>query len=147
MELCWIFPIGFSATRLGGQLLILPDGQTHRQSTTASTLLNTSPPSRRRLNCIDPQWRLRGKPQASRKSPERLSSGLDASHRHPEQSRLTLAGRYNRYLAVAARVVRRSLKEDKRIAAESRGNMELRFAKWQVRAFRQTRKGFLLWRG
>ncbi|KAI1099098.1 mitochondrial ATP synthase epsilon chain-domain-containing protein [Jackrogersella minutella] len=38
---------------------------------------------------------------------------------------------YNRYLAVAARVVRRSLKEDKRIAAERRGEMDLRFAKWE----------------
>ncbi|KAK3044716.1 hypothetical protein LTS18_000548 [Coniosporium uncinatum] len=38
---------------------------------------------------------------------------------------------YNRYLAVAARVVRRSLKEDKRLAAERRGEMELRFAKWE----------------
>ncbi|KAK5118573.1 hypothetical protein LTR85_008038 [Meristemomyces frigidus] len=38
---------------------------------------------------------------------------------------------YNRYLAVAARVVRRSLKEDKRIQAERRGEMDLRFAKWE----------------
>ncbi|KAF2085757.1 mitochondrial ATP synthase epsilon chain domain-containing protein, partial [Saccharata proteae CBS 121410] len=38
---------------------------------------------------------------------------------------------YNRYLAVASRVVRRSLKEDKRIAAERRGEMDLRFAKWE----------------
>ncbi|WPH04062.1 Hypothetical protein R9X50_00694600 [Acrodontium crateriforme] len=38
---------------------------------------------------------------------------------------------YNRYLAVASRVVRRSLKEDKRIAAEKRGEMDLRFAKWE----------------
>ncbi|KAI0006406.1 mitochondrial ATP synthase epsilon chain-domain-containing protein [Xylariaceae sp. FL0662B] len=38
---------------------------------------------------------------------------------------------YNRYLAVAARVVRRSLKEDKRLAAERRGDMDLRFAKWE----------------
>ncbi|KAI2616364.1 mitochondrial ATP synthase epsilon chain-domain-containing protein [Hypomontagnella submonticulosa] len=38
---------------------------------------------------------------------------------------------YNRYLAVAARVVRRSLKEDKRLIAERRGEMELRFAKWE----------------
>ncbi|KAA6410044.1 MAG: F-type H+-transporting ATPase subunit epsilon [Lasallia pustulata] len=38
---------------------------------------------------------------------------------------------YNRYLAVAARVVRRSLKEDKRLQAERRGESELRFAKWQ----------------
>ncbi|KXJ96542.1 mitochondrial ATP synthase epsilon chain-domain-containing protein [Microdochium bolleyi] len=37
---------------------------------------------------------------------------------------------YNRYLAVASRVVRRSLKEDKRIIAERRGEMDLRFAKW-----------------
>lgn len=40
--------------------------------------------------------------------------------------------RYNRYLAVAARVVRRSLKEDKRLAAEKRGEMDLKFAKWEV---------------
>ncbi|TKA25532.1 hypothetical protein B0A50_05393 [Salinomyces thailandicus] len=38
---------------------------------------------------------------------------------------------YNRYLAVAARVVRRSLKEDKRLVAERRGEMDLRFAKWE----------------
>ncbi|OCK84598.1 hypothetical protein K432DRAFT_261884, partial [Lepidopterella palustris CBS 459.81] len=38
---------------------------------------------------------------------------------------------YNRYLAVASRVVRRSLKEDKRIQAERRGEMELKFAKWE----------------
>ncbi|KAI2468439.1 mitochondrial ATP synthase epsilon chain-domain-containing protein [Annulohypoxylon bovei var. microspora] len=38
---------------------------------------------------------------------------------------------YNRYLAVAARVVRRSLKEDKRLIAERRGEMDLRFAKWE----------------
>ncbi|KAK8200880.1 hypothetical protein M8818_006197 [Zalaria obscura] len=38
---------------------------------------------------------------------------------------------YNRYLAVASRVVRRSLKEDKRLAAERRGEMDLRFAKWE----------------
>ena len=39
---------------------------------------------------------------------------------------------YNKYLSVAARVVRRSLKDDKRLAAERRGEMELRFAKWTV---------------
>ncbi|KAJ4990627.1 mitochondrial ATP synthase epsilon chain domain-containing protein [Stagonosporopsis vannaccii] len=38
---------------------------------------------------------------------------------------------YNRYISVASRVVRRSLKEDKRIAAERRGESELRFAKWE----------------
>lgn len=39
---------------------------------------------------------------------------------------------YNRYVAVASRVVRRSLQEDKRIIAEKRGVSELRFAKWEV---------------
>jgi hypothetical protein len=39
---------------------------------------------------------------------------------------------YNRYLAIAARTIRRSLKEDKRIIAERRGESELKFAKWQV---------------
>ncbi|KAI1493036.1 mitochondrial ATP synthase epsilon chain-domain-containing protein [Biscogniauxia mediterranea] len=38
---------------------------------------------------------------------------------------------YNRYLAIASRVVRRSLKEEKRVAAERRGEMDLRFAKWE----------------
>lgn len=42
---------------------------------------------------------------------------------------------YNRYLAIAGRVVRRSLKEDKRLVAERRGEMDLRFAKWTVSAF------------
>ncbi|ROW10706.1 hypothetical protein VPNG_05141 [Cytospora leucostoma] len=37
---------------------------------------------------------------------------------------------YNRYLAVAGRVVRRSLKDDKRLIAERRGAQELRFSKW-----------------
>ncbi|KAI1820878.1 mitochondrial ATP synthase epsilon chain domain-containing protein [Xylaria intraflava] len=38
---------------------------------------------------------------------------------------------YNRYLAVASRVVRRSLKEDKRVVAERRGESDLKFAKWE----------------
>lgn len=41
---------------------------------------------------------------------------------------------YNKYLSIAARVVRRSLKDDKRLAAEKRGVSELRFAKWTVSA-------------
>lgn len=45
--------------------------------------------------------------------------------------RLTLNS-YNRYLAVAARVVRRSLKEEPRLKAERRGEMDLKFAKWKV---------------
>ncbi|KAK3192459.1 hypothetical protein K4F52_001672 [Lecanicillium sp. MT-2017a] len=38
---------------------------------------------------------------------------------------------YNRYLAIAARAVRRSLKEEKRLVAERRGEMDLRFVKWE----------------
>ncbi|EYE97021.1 ATP synthase subunit epsilon family protein [Aspergillus ruber CBS 135680] len=38
---------------------------------------------------------------------------------------------YNRYMAVAARTVRRSLKEEPRAAAERRGQMDLKFAKWE----------------
>ncbi|KAI9886059.1 MAG: Homocysteine synthase [Watsoniomyces obsoletus] len=38
---------------------------------------------------------------------------------------------YNRYLAIAARVVRRSLKEQPRLQAERRGEMDLKFAKWE----------------
>ncbi|KKY18128.1 putative amino-acid n-acetyltransferase subunit [Phaeomoniella chlamydospora] len=38
---------------------------------------------------------------------------------------------YNRYLAVASRAVRRSLKEGPRLQAERRGEMDLRFAKWE----------------
>ncbi|KAH8820498.1 mitochondrial ATP synthase epsilon chain domain-containing protein [Xylogone sp. PMI_703] len=37
---------------------------------------------------------------------------------------------YNKYLSVAARVVRRSLKEEKRLAAERRGETDLRFSHW-----------------
>jgi F-type H+-transporting ATPase subunit epsilon len=44
---------------------------------------------------------------------------------------------YNRYLAVAARAVRRSLQDGPRLAAERRGNMDLRFAKWEVRILLQ----------
>ena len=36
-------------------------------------------------------------------------------------------------MAIAARTIRRSLKEDLRVAAERRGEMDLRFAKWEVR--------------
>lgn len=36
-------------------------------------------------------------------------------------------------MAVAARTVRRSLKEGPRAAAERRGQMDLKFAKWEVR--------------
>lgn len=39
---------------------------------------------------------------------------------------------YNRYVAVASRTVRRSLKEGPRLQAERRGEMDLRFAKWEV---------------
>ncbi|RCI17235.1 hypothetical protein L249_2444 [Ophiocordyceps polyrhachis-furcata BCC 54312] len=38
---------------------------------------------------------------------------------------------YNHYLAIAARTVRRCLKEDKRIAAERHGESDVRFVKWE----------------
>ena len=50
----------------------------------------------------------------------------------PRNPQLTLLDSYNRYIAVASRVVRRSLKEEGRLAAERRGQSELRFAKWSV---------------
>ena len=54
---------------------------------------------------------------------------------HQREQELTrLSNSYNKYLSVAARVVRRSLKDDKRLQAERRGEMELRFAKWNVSA-------------
>lgn len=56
-------------------------------------------------------------------------------------SDLVSANSYNRYLAVAARVVRRSLKEDKRIVAERRGESDLRFAKWSVSASLESKMG------
>ncbi|KAF2280482.1 uncharacterized protein EI97DRAFT_430195, partial [Westerdykella ornata] len=55
---------------------------------------------------------------------------------------------YNRYISVASRVVRRSLKEDKRIAAERRGESDLRIAKWEVslvRIFCVGEKGIGSW--
>lgn len=45
---------------------------------------------------------------------------------------LTATSSYNRYLAIAARTVRRSLKDGPRLASERRGQMDLRFAKWEV---------------
>jgi hypothetical protein len=47
-------------------------------------------------------------------------------------SLLTRISSYNKYLSVAAGVVRRSLKESERLKAEKRGLTELRFAKWSV---------------
>lgn len=49
-----------------------------------------------------------------------------------QPSRKLTVHSYNRYLAVAARVVRRSLKEQPRLQAEKRGEMDLKFAKWEV---------------
>lgn len=56
------------------------------------------------------------------------SHSLDA-HRHAAKPRNSS---YNRYLSIAARTVRKSLKDDLRVKAEQRGQMELRFAKWEV---------------
>ncbi|KAF4625734.1 hypothetical protein G7Y89_g12427 [Cudoniella acicularis] len=70
---------------------------------------------------------------------EELGLKHDHSNHHisPPDSKDTMAFAwkasgltYNKYLSVAARVVRRSLKDDLRLAAERRGEMELRFAKW-----------------
>ncbi|TQS34819.1 hypothetical protein Golomagni_04784 [Golovinomyces magnicellulatus] len=38
---------------------------------------------------------------------------------------------YNKYLSIAAQAVRRSLKDEKRIIAEKRGEMNLKFATWK----------------
>ena len=63
---------------------------------------------------------------------------LESSRHHVRPTKLNSTkpeltfGSYNRYLAIASRVVRRSLKEDKRLQAERRGEMDLRFAKWEV---------------
>jgi hypothetical protein len=75
-------------------------------------------------NRIQPsQWHSRGKPPVSRTSPKLPG---------PPEPAIDSLDSYNRYIAVASRVVRRSLKEDKRIIAERRGVSELRFAKWEV---------------
>ena len=79
------------------------------------------PPSTR----IQPsQWQPPGKSPVSRT--------LRTARIGPEDNAVNEMHSYNRYIAVASRVVRRSLKEDKRIAAERRGESELRFAKWEV---------------
>jgi hypothetical protein len=52
--------------------------------------------------------------------------------RHPTFINANSDFSYNRYLAIAARTVRRSLKEEARLASERRGQMDLRFAKWEV---------------
>jgi len=58
------------------------------------------------------------------------------SSMRPARSRVNkYLNSYNKYLSVAARVVRRSLKEEERLQAERRGQMELRFAKWSVSGF------------
>jgi len=56
---------------------------------------------------------------------------MDPTPRH--YLSLELDYSYNKYLAIAARVVRQSLKEQHRLAAERRGDMELKMAKWEVR--------------
>lgn len=39
---------------------------------------------------------------------------------------------YNKYLTVAARAVRRGLKEEHRLASERRGQTDLKFSNWEV---------------
>jgi hypothetical protein len=40
---------------------------------------------------------------------------------------------YNKYLSIAARAIRRSLKEEQRLKAERREQIDLRFSLWQAR--------------
>jgi Mitochondrial ATP synthase epsilon chain len=63
---------------------------------------------------------------------EPFDLAIEELYRLKELELTMLWNSYNKYLSVAARVVRRSLKDDKRLAAERRGEMELRFAKWNV---------------
>lgn len=97
----------------------------------SSTCLCLSPQSSSTLQphsiSSHPTWRSRGRHQVLRKVLRYLVPTI----------RLTPL-RYNRYLAITARVVRRSLKEQPRLQAERRGEMDLRFAKWTVSRWIQT---------
>jgi F-type H+-transporting ATPase subunit epsilon len=82
-----------------------------------------------------PSCLLPGNPPVSRTSRQtrpapRCAARREEPRRGPGANALRS---YNRYLTVASRVVRRSLKDDKRLIAERRGESELRFAKWEVR--------------
>lgn len=81
------------------------------------------------------------RPYVSALSSLRWRGGRTDNERNGRLTGHTLENSYNRYLAVAARVVRRSLKEEQRLAAERRGQMDLRFAKWTVRLFEEERRG------
>lgn len=56
-------------------------------------------------------------------------------HRHHHQLKMAFAWRnvftYNRYAGVAARAVRRVLKENKRLEAEKRNSATVRVSKWK----------------
>ena len=95
--------------------------------------------TRHPLHTNQTQWRSRGKPRASRmlspsraaaRSPTAIPAGKGEAPANNSHNS------YNRYLAIAARVVRRSQKEDLRVQAERRGEMDLRFATWSVRMLR-----------
>lgn len=90
--------------------------QTHRDP-------QTHPPPRQPASNHHNGSRLESRRSHVRSAPPQLA---------PRPPQLTSSDSYNRYISVASRVVRRSLKEDKRIAAERRGESELRFAKWEV---------------
>lgn len=89
-----------------------PPNSTRKPTTTPSIRIQPS------------QWQPLGKSPVSRT--------LRSAPIGPEDTAVNATHSYNRYISVASRVVRRSLKEDKRIAAERRGESELRFAKWEV---------------
>ena len=82
------------------------------------------------------QWHSRGKPPVLR------TLALSRSRLMAIGFVTNASSSYNRYIAVASRVVRRSLKEDKRIAAERRGESELRFAKWEVSVYSGSGTGY-----
>ncbi|KAH9883026.1 hypothetical protein J1614_000393 [Plenodomus biglobosus] len=77
------------------------------------------------------QWQPRGKQPVSR-TPHLPVALWEPSQSTASEDETNWSGSYNRYVAIAARVVRRSLNEEKRIIAERRGESELRFAKWEV---------------
>jgi Mitochondrial ATP synthase epsilon chain len=91
------------------------------------------------------KWCSRGKPQALRESIGPLINDFPCLDKNAHDwgearrdatrkltQKLEPKRSYNRYLFIASRALRRSLKDDKRLLAERRDAMDLRFAKWTV---------------
>lgn len=83
----------------------------------------THPPLRQSASNHHNGSRLENRRSYVRSAPHQLS---------PKDTAVNALHSYNRYISVASRVIRRSLKEEQRIIAERRGQSELRFAKWEV---------------